>query len=312
MTNSGTTSLTGVSVTDNKNSVTCGSSTLAVGAHATCTGNYTITAADMTAGVVTNTATANATGGISSSPSTVSLRITGPADGSNISNATVPQSGFTASTPFSSGQQVDVTVPANADLPVNSNVLIVECNAPGGAPPPDPSYCQGDTIQGVSIHPNPNGSLDLHAQKNVYYSLYALPDYVSFQETSGPACDLVNDCILYIGDNQNDFTYPHYWSAPFSIAPNGDDLGENPGDGSALTGGLTLTKATTSTGYTAAGQTIPYTYLVNNTSNEPLTGISVTDNMNTVSCPSSTLAPEPTRPAPGPTPPPPPTSSTAR
>jgi hypothetical protein len=52
---------------------------------------------------------------------------------------------------------------------------------------------------------------------------------------------------------------------------------------------LSLTKSTTSTGYGAAGQTIPYSYLVTNTGTVTLTGVGVGDNMNTVSCPSDTL-----------------------
>ena len=56
------------------------------------------------------------------------------------------------------------------------------------------------------------------------------------------------------------------------------------------TSSLTLTKTTTSSGYGAAGQTIPYSYLVTNTGATTLTGIAVTDDKDSVSCPSSTLA----------------------
>ena len=64
--------------------------------------------------------------------------------------------------------------------------------------------------------------------------------------------------MLYIGDNYNDFTAPHYWSPAFSINPNaGVDNGANPGDGSALAESLTLAKSTTSTGYGAAGPDHP-------------------------------------------------------
>ena len=40
---------------------------------------------------------------------------------------------------------------------------------------------------------------------------------------------------------------------------------------------LSLVKSTTSTGFTAAGQEIDYTYLVTNTGGSSLTGISVSD-----------------------------------
>ena len=55
---------------------------------------------------------------------------------------------------------------------------------------------------------------------------------------------------------------------------------------------ITLTESTTSTGYGAAGQTIPYSYLVTNTGTTTLTGVEVSDDLvPTVSCPSGTLAP---------------------
>jgi hypothetical protein len=57
-----------------------------------------------------------------------------------------------------------------------------------------------------------------------------------------------------------------------------------------FTASLSLTKTTTSTGYGAAGQNIPYNYLVTNTGTVTLTGVGVSDNLNPVSCPSGTLA----------------------
>ena len=64
---------------------------------------------------------------------------------------------------------------------------------------------------------------------------------------------------------------------------------ENPPDAS-----LTLMKATTSTGFTAAGQMIPYTYPVTNTGGSSLTGIEVSDQTTlagdapiTVTCPGT-------------------------
>ncbi|WP_237690283.1 DUF7507 domain-containing protein [Nocardioides panacisoli] len=60
--NTGNVPLTGLTVTDNKiASVTCANPTVAVGGSTTCTGTYTLTQADITAGQVDNTATARAT-----------------------------------------------------------------------------------------------------------------------------------------------------------------------------------------------------------------------------------------------------------
>jgi hypothetical protein len=54
---------------------------------------------------------------------------------------------------------------------------------------------------------------------------------------------------------------------------------------------LSLSKSTTSTGYGAAGDTIPYSYLVTNTGSATLTNVGVSDDhVASVSCPDSSLA----------------------
>ncbi|WP_432277618.1 DUF7507 domain-containing protein, partial [Kitasatospora brasiliensis] len=62
VTNTGTAAVNNITVTDDHvTSVTCGATSLAPGASTTCHGTYVITAADVTAGQVTNTAVANGT-----------------------------------------------------------------------------------------------------------------------------------------------------------------------------------------------------------------------------------------------------------
>ena len=62
--NTGNVTLAGpVTVSDDKTSVTCPAGGLAPNAEITCTASYTITAGDMTAGSVTNTATGHASFG---------------------------------------------------------------------------------------------------------------------------------------------------------------------------------------------------------------------------------------------------------
>ena len=83
-------------------------------------------------------------------------------------------------------------------------------------------------------------------------------------------------------------------TAPFLGSMAGTKL-NGPVVGGALvpvppTSSLTLAKTTTSSGYGAAGQTVPYKYLVTNTGATTLTNIAVTDDKNSVSCPSGTLA----------------------
>lgn len=156
---------------------------------------------------------------------------TAPVSGATIPTAAVAVGTYTAGTPYSSGQLIDVQVPANTALKQNVNVNILECSAPGGVIPTDPSACDGNTIQGPTIKPLADGSLDLKTQTNSYYTVYSLPNNVSLGEVNGPACNLSTQCVLYIGDDQTDFTQPHFWSQVFWVKPNGTDSGANPGDG---------------------------------------------------------------------------------
>ena len=53
-----------------------------------------------------------------------------------------------------------------------------------------------------------------------------------------PVCDLTDECLLYIGQDQTSASAPHLWSQPFYVDPgDGTDSGANPGDGSAPTVG---------------------------------------------------------------------------
>lgn len=155
-----------------------------------------------------------------------------PSSGQIVSTAAQPNAGFTADTPFSSGQVISVVIPANtAFAGSNANINVIECSAPNGVVPTDPSNCDGNTIQGDTILPNADGSFSYST-----YTLFALPDPNFESGGGGPACGLTaaTECILYIGNNQNDFTAPHLWSQPFFInGHSGSDAGTSPGDGSA-------------------------------------------------------------------------------
>jgi Bacterial Ig-like domain (group 1) len=161
-----------------------------------------------------------------------------PAEGASGPYA-VAVSPFTANTPYSSGQEINVVVPANSLFVQTSNVNIVECAAPNGVLPTLPLECDGNTIQGPTILPNTDGSINLQEQGYGPYQVFALPDSISLGESASNQVTCGNtaatECVLYIGDNQGDFTAPHVFSQPFNIEPNADDKGENPGDGSAPT-----------------------------------------------------------------------------
>jgi hypothetical protein len=177
---------------------------------------------------------------------------TGPTEGTSVPDSAVPIGTITPGTPFSSGQAIDVVIPANSIFSPTQNILIVECSAPNGVIPTLPSACNGDTINGPSIEPNADGSIDFQAATGSLYQVFATPDPAIGDTPTSPACGetAATECILYIGNNQNDFTKAHVWSQPFFIAPTPGDTGANPGDGSAPT---TATPQPTSLSTSLAG-----------------------------------------------------------
>ncbi len=129
--------------------------------------------------------------------------------------------------PFSSGQRVDVKVTPNSVLTPDVGVYIEECSAPGGADPSLPTQCDGRTHQQTPTFADGDGSADYPG-----YPIYALPDSSNLGETvGGPACDLNNQCVLYVGTDPNDFSEPHVWSSSFYVNPTPGDVGTNPGNG---------------------------------------------------------------------------------
>ena len=136
--------------------------------------------------------------------------------------------------PFDSGQNVMFVIPANnAFAGSSAGIQIVECMAPNGVVPTDPTTCDGDTVNGSTILPNADGSFT-YPPHNKHYTVYALPDSIKLGESGGINCGNTSatECIFYIGDNYQDFTAPHLWSQPFLVNPDPTDSGTlNPGDG---------------------------------------------------------------------------------
>jgi hypothetical protein len=157
----------------------------------------------------------------------------GPNSGDTVPGAAAAVTPFTAGTPFSSGQSINVVVPANSIFSPTTNINIVECAAPGGVVPTDPGACDGNTINGPTLKPNADGSINFQTKTGTLYQIFALPDANLGETSGGVTCNLSNSCVLYIGDDQGDFTQPHVWSQAFFVTPNATDSGVNPGDGSA-------------------------------------------------------------------------------
>jgi hypothetical protein len=171
--------------------------------------------------------------------------LSGPASADSLSNGTVSintTGTVTSGTPYSSGQLVNVVVSANSTLSLTNlesagytgepAMKAVECDDPGGLvgnlPATPTGNCDGQTILSTSAV-SANGSFTISG-----YTIYWLPDNATFGEgpTNLPTCGTApNYCVLYLGPNQNDFSKPHIFSAPFLVTNNGDDGGEDPGDG---------------------------------------------------------------------------------
>jgi uncharacterized repeat protein (TIGR01451 family) len=99
--------------------------------------------------------------------------------------------------------------------------------------------------------------------------------------------------VTQVDVNGGSVTNTAYASA---VDPQGDTLISNSSsvtvNASGATSSISLMKSTTSSGYSAAGNTIPYSYLVTNTGTTTLHGVSVADNkIASVNCPSGNVAP---------------------
>jgi len=145
---------------------------------------------------------------------------------------------------YHDGQMLTVKVGPNGYFTPHSRVNIIECTDPGGLAsnlPKDITTCDGNTIQGTTILVGADGSFSQSA-----YPVYMLPSSTLGEQNNAlPICNQTNYCVLYVGQDQNDFTAPKVFSAPFLIAP---------GSGSTTTTSAGTTAATSgsTTGTTSA------------------------------------------------------------
>jgi hypothetical protein len=117
---------------------------------------------------------------------------------------------------LSDGQTISVSVGPNSYFTPHAGVNILECADPGGSAanlPTSISTCDGNTIQGTTVLVANDGSFSESS-----YQVYALPSStLGEQANDQPVCNQTNYCVLYVGQNQNDFTAPKTFSAPFLI-----------------------------------------------------------------------------------------------
>jgi uncharacterized repeat protein (TIGR01451 family) len=142
VTNSGNTTISGVTVTDDLLTVTCPGGTLDPGDSETCTASHTVTQADLDAGSITNTATAS-DGSTTSPPDSVTVTaLQNPSLSIDKSSSTADYSTVGQTISYS----YDVTNTGNVTLPsisvTDDRVASVSC--PGGSVAPSASItCTG-------------------------------------------------------------------------------------------------------------------------------------------------------------------------
>jgi len=138
--------------------------------------------------------------------------------GSAFAAVSTPTLTVSPSTDLHDGESVSVSIGPNSVFTPNSRVNILECADPGGSVanlPKSDSTCDGNTIQGNTMLVAANGSASDPA-----YTIYLLPSpALGEQSNNQPVCNQTNPCVLYVGQNQNDFTAPKVFSTAFSIAP---------------------------------------------------------------------------------------------
>jgi hypothetical protein len=159
----------------------------------------------------------------------------GRASAAGLSNATVTlavngaKGLVTATNPLSGGQLITVTVGANTTMDRPSleaagfpsgavPIKVLECADAGGSSanlPTKPTGCEPETIDSIA-GARADGSMIISG-----FTVLALPD-AALGASSGTVCNSQVDCVLGIFSNQNDFTKPHIFSAPFNVSPNSE------------------------------------------------------------------------------------------
>ena len=119
---------------------------------------------------------------------------------------------------YRDGQAISVAVGPNGYFTPHARINVIECADPGGLAsnlPKDITTCDGNTIQGNTILVGSDGSFS-----QTGYTVYLLPSpSLGEQGNFKPVCNQTNYCVLYVGQDQNDFTAPKVFSAPFLTAP---------------------------------------------------------------------------------------------
>ncbi|WP_436758394.1 DUF7507 domain-containing protein [Streptosporangium sp. V21-05] len=268
VTNDGNTTLTGVDVTDTAFSgtgtppvVTCPVTTLVPQASTTCTGTYTVTQADIDAGSVVNTAVA--TGTPPTGPPVSSAPSTATLNAAPSSGLTVLKS-VTPSTLVGVGQTITYSyLVTNTGSATLTGVNVTDTAFSGTGTPPVVT-CPVTTL--VPQATTTCTGTYVATQADVDAGSVVNTATASGTPPTGPPVTSV----------------PSSATLPAELLPS-----------------LALMKTATPATVSVAGQTVTYSYLVTNTGNVTLTGVTAADTAFSgtgtpavVTCPVTTLAPE--------------------
>ena len=281
--NTGNTSLTGVTVTDPMVTVVGGPIDLAPGSTdtATFTAVYTLTQADVDAGTFTNTATANGTapdGPVtddSDDPNTVApndatVTDLGPLD--NDISITKAATGTFAAVGDVITYQIEVTNTGSTTL---TNVAITDANADAGSimPAAIATLAPGMTEMVSATHTVTQADLDAGSVVNTAVVTADTPDMMQVTDDS----DDPNNPNDVDNNNDGDPDDPTVINADLDPVLDITKVAQAPGDGS----------------YDTVGEVITYDIVITNTGNVTIDNLVVTDALaDTVSAPSATtLAP---------------------
>jgi hypothetical protein len=139
---------------------------------------------------------------------------------SGVASASAPSVALTPlpkSGAYENNQTITVAVGPNSLFHPGARIVIIECADPGGDAahlPVSFDTCDENTVQGDTVSVATNGSFSEPS-----YSIYSTPNS-AFGEPADwqPICNATNQCVLYVGENQNDFTQPKLFSVPFAVS----------------------------------------------------------------------------------------------
>ena len=121
---------------------------------------------------------------------------------------------------FANNQVVRASVGANSLFVPHSRVVIIECADPGGDAahlPTSLATCDENTVQADTTVVQSDGSF---VEPN--YTLYSLPSAIFGENAKNePVCSVSSECVLFVGEDQNDFTKPKVFSSPFLMVGGG-------------------------------------------------------------------------------------------